>query len=504
MSEQVASYRQILKSSSIIGGASVINILIGLVRTKIIAVLLGPTGIGLVSLYTGLLSTATAVASMGIGTVGTRQISEALAKENERAIAVVRRAMFWGALLLASAGALVVWSLREVLAVKVLGGVEHSITVGWLALGVALSVAGASQGALIQGMRRIGDMARLSVFGSLLNTVLGVALLWQWGQAGLVAYVLIGPLVSFLLGHWYVSRLPKVASDPVAMQEMAHQWQTLLRLGIPFMGAGVAGGLVQLWIRIEVGNTLGAESLGHFQAAWTISMQYIGFVLAAMGADYYPRLTGVIHDHKAATRLVNEQTEIALLLSAPVFIAMMGLAPWVIALLYSSAFAPAVEVLRWQILGDVLKVASWPLGFVILAAGAGKTYFLTETLALVLMGGLVAGFSSSVGLRITGIAFLGCYLVYLPMVYWLARRRIGFVWTGNVVKLMFISFTVCVVVGAISTFYWWGVIIAVFLSLTFGLHTLGRIAHMSNLGGPFGKLGALAQRWSKMIGFKNE
>ena len=64
MSEQVASYRQILKSSSIIGGASVINILIGLVRTKIIAVLLGPTGIGLVSLYTGLLSTATAVATI--------------------------------------------------------------------------------------------------------------------------------------------------------------------------------------------------------------------------------------------------------------------------------------------------------------------------------------------------------------------------------------------------------------------------------------------------------
>ena len=504
MSEQVASYRQILKSSSIIGGASVINILIGLVRTKLIAVLLGPTGIGLVSLYTGLISTATTVATMGIGTVGTRQIAEALSTNDERAMAVVRRAMFWGALLLASAGALVVWSLREVLAVKVLGGVEHAATVGWLALGVALSVAGASQGALIQGMRRIGDMARLSVFSSLLNTVLGVALLWQWGQAGLVAYVLAGPLVSFLLGHWFVSRLPKVAAGPIAMHEMAHQWQALLRLGIPFMGAGVAGALVQLWIRVEVGNTLGAEPLGHFQAAWTISMQYIGFVLAAMGADYYPRLTGVIHDHKAATRLVNEQTEIALLLSAPVFIAMMGLTPWVIGLLYSSAFAPAVEVLRWQILGDVLKVVSWPLGFVILAAGAGKTYFLTETLALVVMGGLVAGFSSSVGLRITGIAFLGCYLIYLPMVYLLARRRIGFVWAGSVVKLMFISFTVCVVVGAISTFYWWGALVSVGLMLIAGAYALVRLAHMSNLGGLAGRMAGVVPRWLQKIEFKNE
>ncbi len=135
MSEQKESYRRILKSTSIIGGASVINILIGLLRTKVVAVLLGPTGIGLVSLYTSLITAATAVSTMGIGTIGTRQIAEALSKDDERALAVVRRAMFWGALLLASAGALAVWSLREILAVKVLGGAEHATSVGWLALG---------------------------------------------------------------------------------------------------------------------------------------------------------------------------------------------------------------------------------------------------------------------------------------------------------------------------------------------------------------------------------
>jgi len=502
MTEQVASYRRILKSSSIIGGASVINIVIGLVRTKILAVLLGPVGVGLVGLYTGLLSTASAVATMGLGTIGTRQIAEALSREDERALAVVRRAMFWGASLLACAGGFVVWSLRELLALHVLGSVVHATMVGWLALGVALSVAGASQGALIQGMRRIGDMARLSVYGSILNTVLGVALLWQWGQAGLVAFVLIGPLVSFLLGHWYVSRLAEVTSEDISIQEIAHQWQTLLRLGIPFMGASLVGSLVQLWIRVEVDSTLGVDSLGHFQAAWTISMQYIGFVLGAMGADYYPRLTGVINDRKAATRLVNEQTEIALLLSAPVFIAMIGLTPWVIHLLYSSAFQPAVEVLRWQILGDVLKVASWPLGFVILAAGAGKTFFWTESLALLLMGGLIAVFSPMVGLQITGVAFLVCYVVYLPLVYVLAKRRISFQWQPNVKRLILVIFSFCVLVAILSTRYWWGAIVAIVLSLVFGLYSLVLLAHMSNVGGLVGKIAAYGQRLILRIGFK--
>ena len=96
--------------------------------------------------------------------------------------------------------------------------------------------------------------------------------------------------------------------------------------------------------------------------------------------------------------------------------------------------------MRWPILGDGLRVASWPLVYVIWAAGAGKTYFWVETLATLLMGGVIAGLLPVIGLQITGIAFLVCYLVYLPLVYVLARRRIGFVWAGSVVKLLIIIF----------------------------------------------------------------
>lgn len=500
----MTSHRQILRSSAIIGSASVINILVGLVRTKVLAVLLGPAGLGQVSLYTGLMTTAATVATMGIGTVGTRQIAEAAAKEDSQALAAARRAMFWGALLLASAGALTVWTLRDVLAVQVLGGMEHTGVIGWLALGVALSVASASQGALIQGMRRIGDMARLSIWGSLLTTTFGIGLIWQWGEAALWAFILIGPLVSFVLGHVYVSRLPKVSIDSVSLREMAAQWKMLLRLGVPFMGAGLAGTLVQLWIRVTVNEELGLDAVGHFQAAWAISMQYIGFVLGAMAADYYPRLTGVISDNAAATRLVNEQTEIALLLSAPVLIAMLGLAPWVIHLLYSAEFTPAVEVLRWQILGDAFKIASWPLGFVILAAGAGNTFFLTQTTAILLMGGLIAVLAPSMGLPITGIAFLACYVYLLPINYFLAQRRINFAWTASVIKLLAITIGLCLLAAMLSLYARWGAVASLFLSAMFFLYSMGRLSLMGNLSGPVGRIGAMARRVTTVIGLKHE
>ena len=209
MTDPNASYRRILKSSFILGGASALNIALGLIRTKVVAVMLGPAGIGLVSLYTSLMQSASICAAMGMGAVGPRQIAQAADQGVERAITVARRSMFYGALLLAGLGALAVWSLRDIVSQYLLGSTERALEIGWLALGVALSVAGTAQGAVLQGMCRVADVARLTVWGSALNTVAGVFVLWFWGTGGVVAYVLAGPLASFLAGHWYVSRSPK-------------------------------------------------------------------------------------------------------------------------------------------------------------------------------------------------------------------------------------------------------------------------------------------------------
>jgi PST family polysaccharide transporter len=500
MTEAKASYHRILKSTSIIGGASFINIAIGVLRSKVLAVLLGPAGVGLASLYTGLIGTASTVATMGLGPVGTRQIAEACSKDDARTILVARRALFWGTMVLAGAGGLVVWSLRSVLAVHALGSATYSGAVGWLSLGVALSVAGASQGALIQGMRRIGDIARLNVYGSICSTVLGIGFLWRWGKAGLVAYILVAPLASFVIGHIYVSRLPRAGTESVTLQELTREWKMLLRLGLAMVGAALVQSMAQLWIRIYIARVLGAQSLGQFQAAWTVSMTYVTFVLGAMATDYYPRLTGLIHDPKAAGRLVNEQTEIATLLSAPVFIAMMAMAPWVIHLLYAASFTPAIEILRWQVLGDVLKVPSWPLGFLLPAAGDAIACVLTETAGWLVITGLITGLAPVIGLPITGIAYLAMYAFYLPLVYWLARKRIGFQWSKSVLLLSLVAFTTCVCVGAISVITRWGMYLGCVLSVVFAVYSAGRITRMSNLGGLAGRIGAMARRLTVQIG----
>jgi O-antigen/teichoic acid export membrane protein len=479
------SYRQILRSTSIIGGASVVNVLISLVRVKVAAVLLGPAGVGLIGLFSNLMATAANMAALGMGTVGTRQVAEAAGREDPHAVVVTRRALFWGTLAMAIVGALAFWLLREPLATYVLSNPKLSGEVGWLALGVGLTVATGSQVALLNGLRRIGDLARLSMYSAALATALGVGALLLWHEKGLLVYLLLTPVASFVVGHWYVARLPKVKAPPTPMREMAQQWGTLARLGMAFMFAGLALTAGQLVVRTLVQRELGAEALGLFEAAWVISMTYIGFVLRAMGTDYYPRLTAVIHDHTAVNKLVNEQTEVALLLAGPVFLAMLGLAPWVIELLYSSRFTGAATVLRWQILGDMLKVASWPLGFIILAAGDGRTFMVTETLAIMLYAVFVWLGLPYLGLQATGIGFLLMYAVYLPMVYWLACRRTAFRWapslTRRIVLLLVAGAATAVLAGFNPVF---GAVAGVGAASAFGLFAIARLAQMTDLSGP--------------------
>jgi PST family polysaccharide transporter len=488
------SYSQILKSTSIIGGASIINILVGLLRVKVVAVLLGPAGVGLIGLLQNLMATASTVSALGFGNVGTRQIAEAMGRDDQVEIDSARRALFWGTMLLGLLGGTSFWLLRDILALKILSDGSQGANIGWLAVGVMLAVAAGSQRALLNGMRRIGDIARVSVFSSLLAAILGVGAVWSWGANGVLLFVLAAPLSSFVLGHLFVARLPKIASPPTPVAELSKQWGVMARLGVAFMFAGLVTTLGQLIVRATVQKGFGDEALGHFQASWAISMVYIGLVLSAMGTDYYPRLTAAIRDNSIVNQLVNEQSEVALLLAAPVLLFMLGFTPWIIELLYSAEFSGAVPILRWQVLGDVLKVASWSLGFVILAAGDGRIYMVTESLAMLVFTGVTWIGLPLIGLEATGVAFLAMYVVYLPVVYFLARRRTGFVFSGMVKKLL-ISLIGCAVLVRLAgnVYPLLGAGVGFVTVVGFGLFAIFRLSHMIQLGGPVGKIVAVIQ-----------
>jgi PST family polysaccharide transporter len=260
-------------------------------------------------------------------------------------------------------------------------------------------------------------------------------------------------------------------------------------LGMALMVSALVTTSGHLVIRTMVQRELGPEALGQFQAAWVIGMTYLTFILGAMSTDFFPRLSAIITDRAAAVELVNQQTEISLLLCGPVIVMTLGCAPWVIRLLYSAEFGPAVEILRWQLLGDILKVMSWPLSFVLLAQGAGRVIILTETLGSgVFVLGVAIGLPI-LGVTATGVAYLALYMAYLPLVWWFGGRRIGFRWSRPVVWLSGVTMGVAVAIAlAAQVSERVGLVAGLACGLGLGIWSLMSVADKAGATGRFQRL----------------
>ena len=490
-----AGYGKSVGAVSIVGGASILNVVFGLLKMKVAAVILGPAGVGIIGLFQQLVGTVSTLFALGFRESGTRHIADARANRSAIEQGVVRRALFWGALGLAVTGGTVFFTLRNWFAVVILADPLRSAELGWLALGVVLTVAAGSQQALLNGFRQVRQLALITVLTGALSATIAIAALALWREAAMVVFVLASPFASFILGHFFVSRMPRPAGHPVGVSALGPEWAAMVRLGLSVMLAAVVVAAGHLAVRTLLQQELGSEALGLFTAAWLISQYYIGFLYAALTMDYYPRLTAVIADRKEATRIINEQTEIGLLFAAPLFLGMMALAPYALWLLYSYEFVQAADTLRWFIVGDILKTAAHPLGFALLAASAGRSYLGLRIFGIAVFVLAAVLLVPVMGISGAGIAYLIMYLLYLPLVFYLVRMYTGLLPSGTVQGIL--GGLVLGVLAIVALSAWsaeGGAVVGSVLAFVAGLLSLALLSRHGGVTGPVGRLLGIGKR----------
>lgn len=457
---------------------------------------MGPAGVGLIGLYTNLVQTASAVSALGVNGVGLRRIAAANAQQDLARVAHFKRALFWGTLILSLLGAAGFFIARELIATYAVDDPARTMQIAWLALGVVLTVTAGAQEALLIGLRRTADYAWVNAGAGILGALISVVAAYVWGEDGLLIMILGAPVVTFLLGHFFVARIGMNAELEEAFSDIIGEVGRMVRVGFPFMLSSLIVISGHLLARMIVNQKLGIESLGYFQAAWSIGMTYIGTAFAAMGTDYSPRLTAVIKDQSAAKKLVNDQTDVALLICGPALLLMMGAAPWIITLLYSDQFGASVEILRWQLMGDVFKVICWPLSFILLASDAGKTFIGVQLWSAIVFVTAIWFGIPEFGLVATGIAFLLMHIAILPVYWMIGRRKINFSWSKPVFihGLVIIALAIIVEVSARQSDLI-GLIVGLGAGGGMGLWSLLYLSRMSDAGGPIGKINRFTRRW---------
>jgi antigen flippase len=431
------SYGRILKSSALIGGSTAFNMLFSIVRTKAMALLLGPSGVGLLGIYGSVSDLVRSVAGLGINSSGVRQIAESVGSGDSERMAITVTTLRRVALYSGTVGALLLIALSKRVSWVTFRDYKHVGSIALLALVALLLDISDAQRALVQGMRRISDLARMNILGAFYATVFSIVIVYLWRERGIVPSLICVAAMSIITSWWY-ARNVKVERVRITWSRAFAEASELVKFGVVVM-ANVLSTLTAAYIvRLFLLRNMGLKAAGLYQAAWALAGICINFILDAMGTDFYPRLTAIANDKGECNRLVNEQIEVGFLMAGPAMLAALSLAPLAIIVFYSAKFGGAVPILRWFCLGMLLRVLTWPIGFIFLARAERKLFFWTGVLfnagyvALVWLGIKIFGLSGA------GIAFFLLQVLHSMIIYTIAHHLTGFSWSEQNRKLVLI------------------------------------------------------------------
>ena len=446
-----SSYGQILKSSSILGGAQGLSYLIAMARTKAVAILLGPAGVGVVSLYQSMTALLGTIAGLGIPSSGVREVAEAYGGNDLERTSIARlnlRRISW---VTGIVGWILTAALSYPLSQWTFGSHDHALAVAILGASVLISTVTGVRMAVIQGMRRIGDIAKIQILSMTIETLIAIGL-YGWLKEKAIIPVLIGSAaISYCVSWYFASKIPWI-QPTVSWKQTWHGSRHLIGLGVAFVWTAILAAGIALAIRTIIVRDLGIEANGIFQSAWGISGMFAGFILAAMGTDFYPRLTAVSKDHPKMNQMVNEQTEIAILLAFPGLIGTLVFAPWLMKIFYTAKFIDGAILLPWFVLGVFLKVVSWPMGFILLAKGEIRWFIAAESLFNVIQLGLTIYLMKTQGIVGTAHAFAILYGIHIFAMLALSRNRSGFTWSPKAFKLLAITASLVTVTFLLQKF----------------------------------------------------
>lgn len=420
MSDQQSSYRKIMKATSLFGGVQFFNIIIQIIRSKFVAVLLGPAGMGIIGLLTSTTGIISSLTNFGLGTSAVKDISAAFATGNQErieiVISVVKR-MVW---LTGLIGLLATALLSPWLSQLTFGNKSYTLAFLWLSITLLFNQLSSGQLVILQGLRKLNYLAKANLSGSFIGLFVTIPFYYFWGVDGIVPGI-IGTAFISLLMSWYFSEKIKLEKPIISRLQTLAEGKNMLRLGFAIGLNGILVLGAAYLVRIFISRTGSVEEVGLYNAGFAIINTYVSLIFNAMATDYYPRLSAIAEDNTLCKEAINQQAEIAILILAPILIIFLIFINLVVVLLYSHQFIGVNTMIQWAALGIFFKAASWSVAFIFLAKGTTKLFFWNELIAnaYILVLNLI-GFHYW-GLTGLGFSFAAAYLIYLIQVSVLSK-----------------------------------------------------------------------------------
>lgn len=424
--EQQKEYRSIVKATALFGGVQAFQVLLTLIRTKVVALLLGVDGVGLLGLLNNTISMIQNITGLGISQGGVKSISGAENPRKALQIAsLVRQMSLYAGLF----GSIVILALAPWLSQWSFGSRDFTGAYMWLACTLLFDTLTKGELAIFQGFRRLRILAQANLLGASAGLFISIPIYYVWRTDGVVGAIIISSVCSYLATLIFRNK------QQVAKLPMRQEGKSIITIGAMLTISGFASTLTSYLFNIYLRSHGGLQDVGIYQSGFGLIDKYVGLIFVAMSTDYYPRLAAAYTQNTRLRHIMNQQTVVSLLILCPVIAIFLPTAPLIVRLLLTKSFLPVIPFLSWAILGMIFKVISTSLAYILIVKGAHRLFLCSELLSwsTILVTNIIG--YNLLGIEGIGIAFLFSYVCYLTVVGIICRRKYKINFSKEVVLL---------------------------------------------------------------------
>ncbi len=428
------SYSHIMKYTGLFGGVQFLNILVGVVRNKLVAIILGPGGMGLVSLFNSTIKLVSESTNLGISMSAVKNISTEVDSGDESSVLHhVAQIRFWS-LLTGILGFVICVLSSPLLDAWTFSWGDHTLHFVLLSPVIFLMAITGGEVAILKGTRRLSAVAAISFYSMVAVLLMTVPIYYIYGESGIVPSLFLAALAQMLITVAYSFRQYPLRFK--FRRELFAEGMGMIKLGIAFVLAGIMGSGADFLIRSFLNNNGGLDIVGLYNAGYVMTFVYAGMVFTAMETDYFPRLSAVGSDVAEQNMCVNRQIEVTLLLVSPLMVLFMVAMPLLLPLLYSGKFMAVTGMMQFVVLGMFVRAVSLPIAYLPLSKGDSVLYLIVEAVYDVMVVGLTVVAYNLWGLTGTGAALALSLLIDCVMLYAVMKIRYGYAMSRDVVRYM--------------------------------------------------------------------
>ena len=409
----------LIKTSVLTGISTIIKVISAFVINKVIAIYVGPSGLAIVGQLQNFMELIVTFSNGAITNGIVKYTAEYQTIEQKQKI-------FSSSIVISLVCSLIIsiflFGFSDYLSKLILKDVQYSSVFIVFGLTIFLFALNTVLMSILNGQKEIKKYILVNIASSIFSLFFTSFLIMQLNLMGALYALVVNQSVIFFVtlvfvvkSNWFKLEYFKQGLDKESLSKLS-------RYSLMAITSALTVPVSHLIIRNYIGENLGWDSAGYWQGIWYISTMYLMIITTSLSIYYLPKLSE-IQDNSELKKEIYSGYKIIMPIVIVMSVAIFLLKEYIILIAFSDKFMPMMELFAWQLIGDVIKIASWLLGFITLAKAMTKIFIYTEIGFSVLFVILSIYFINTFGLIGITYAFSLNYFLYLIMMIFIFRKR---------------------------------------------------------------------------------